>query len=306
MSVASALLAAQTTRFERLDALLPPAAPLPDGHVLTAALRHGDRVAGSVVRIAHEPDAAATLWSARHVLELYPLLGDADAAGMEALLREFARVVARTTPAPDSACVVTWPSRDAPAAGPLLGHGFAPLSVLAVRTGAAPPPPAGPAVRPAGPADLDAVVDLELAELAYSTDLGVTPPRADAAEIRRASLAHQLGQGEPVWLAERDGVAVGVAHCRLIDVATTSALATRLRPGRWGYVNSVSVLPTARGTGVGRELMAVAHHELHTAGATATFLYHHPVNPLASVFWARQGYRPLWTGWEVRPAGALR
>jgi len=24
------------------------------------------------------------------------------------------------------------------------------------------------------------------------------------------------------------------------------------------------------------------------------------------VFWPRQGYRPLWTIWEVRPAWALR
>ena len=23
-------------------------------------------------------------------------------------------------------------------------------------------------------------------------------------------------------------------------------------------------------------------------------------------FWSRMGYRPLWTGWEVRPAASLR
>lgn len=305
MSVTSALLAAQTTRFERVDALLPPAAPPPEGQVVTAALTDGDRVAGVVVRAEHAPGSAATLWSARHVWELYPLLGDAGADGMEALLRELSRLVARTTPDPDSTCLVTWPSRDAAASGPLLAHGLVPLSVLAIRTGAVPPPDRT-SVRPAEPADLDTAVDLELAELAYSTALGATPARADAGAIRRAGLASRLDAGEPVWLAERDGVAVGVAQCRLIDVPTTAPLATRLRPGRWGYVNSVSVLPDARGAGVGRELMAVAHHELRAAGATATFLYQHPVNPLSSVFWARQGYRPLWTGWEVRPAGALR
>jgi hypothetical protein len=36
------------------------------------------------------------------------------------------------------------------------------------------------------------------------------------------------------------------------------------------------------------------------------FLHYNPPNPLSSVFWPRQGYRPLWTQWELRPAGALR
>jgi predicted N-acetyltransferase YhbS len=76
--------------------------------------------------------------------------------------------------------------------------------------------------------------------------------------------------------------------------------------GRWGYVNCLSVLPGERGVGVGQELMAVAHRELGGAGTVGSFLYYHPSNPLSSVFWARQGYRPLWTTWEVRPAGALR
>ncbi len=30
------------------------------------------------------------------------------------------------------------------------------------------------------------------------------------------------------------------------------------------------------------------------------------VNPLAVPFWGRQGYRPLWTTWEARPARMLR
>jgi hypothetical protein len=52
--------------------------------------------------------------------------------------------------------------------------------------------------------------------------------------------------------------------------------------------------------------MARVHQELRTGGATGTYLYYNPTNPLASVFWHRQGYRPLWTTWEVRPAAALR
>jgi GNAT superfamily N-acetyltransferase len=306
MNAATALLTAQSTRFERLDALLPPAAPPPDGRVLTTALADGTRVAGVLVHAELEPGTLPTLWSAMLVWELYPLLGEAGAAGMAGLLREFRGLLADAPTEPDSACVVTWPSRDASASKPLLALGFTPLSSLAVRTG---PPPASPgsatSVRLADAADLDVVVGLELAELSYSTLLGATPDRPDAPEIRRAAVARHLEEGEPMWLAERDGVPLGLAHCRLFDVDATAPLGTRLRPGRWGYVNSVSVLPRARGAGVGRDLMAVVHRELHGSGATGTFLYYHPVNPLASVFWARQGYRPLWTGWELRPATAF-
>jgi hypothetical protein len=34
------------------------------------------------------------------------------------------------------------------------------------------------------------------------------------------------------------------------------------------------------------------------------FLLHYALmNPLSAPFW--MGYRPLWTGWEVRPAASL-
>ncbi len=311
MSVAGALLGAQATRFERLDPLLPPAAPPPDGHVLTAALPDGDRVAGVLTHSAFEPGTATTLWSALELWELHPLLGTAGGAGMEALLREWQVLLGRGQTGQDSACLLTWPSRDAEAAKPLLAHGFAPLTSLAVRmvragTPARRAPQAGVGIRLATAADLEAVLALQLAELEYSALVGAAVVRPDAARVKRAALARHLDQGDPVWLAERDGVPVGLAHCRLLDVAAGSVIGTRLRPGRWGYVNCVSVHGTARGAGVGRELMAVAHQELHRRGATGTFLYYNPPNPLASVFWPRQGYRPLWTSWELRPASALR
>jgi GNAT superfamily N-acetyltransferase len=307
VSVAGALLQAQTARFERVDALLPPAAAPPDGDVLTAALPDGERVAGVVTRGRYAAGSAPTLWSAREVVELHPLIGTAGGPGMDALLRELSRVLERRTPGPDSACVVTWPSRDVEAAGPLLAHGFAPLSTLAVRTDDGEPDPVnGLAVRLATIRDLDVALELELAELAYSALVGAAVDRPDARRIKRDALAGHLEQGDPVWLAEREGVVVGLAHGRLVDAEPGSMTGTRLRAGRWGYVNSVSVLPEARGSGVGRRLMAVAHRELARLGATGTFLYYNPPNPLASVFWPRQGYRPLWTIWEVRPAGALR
>jgi GNAT superfamily N-acetyltransferase len=279
--------------------------------VLTAALADGDRVAGVLTHSVFEPGTATTLWSALELWELHPLLGEAGEAGMEALLREWRVLLDRRPAGQDSACLLTWPSRDVAAARPLLAHGFVPLTNLAVRpvrtgTPVRHAPGAGLRVRLATPADLDVVLALELAELAYSAQVGAAVVRQDAEPVKRAALTRHLDQGDPVWLAERDGVPVGLAHCRLMDVSDGSVIGTRLRPGRWGYVNCVSVRDDARGAGVGRELMAVAHGELHRRGASGTFLYYNPPNPLASVFWARQGYRPLWTSWELRPASALR
>jgi hypothetical protein len=52
--------------------------------------------------------------------------------------------------------------------------------------------------------------------------------------------------------------------------------------------------------------MVAAHREFERAGAIGTCLYYNPPNPLSSVFWPRQGYRPLWTTWQTSPAWALR
>jgi GNAT superfamily N-acetyltransferase len=307
---ADLLVQAQSAVFAGLDPMLPAATEPPEGDVITAALPGGDRVAGVVVRTALERGSVNTLWSALEVWELHPLLGTAGGRGMDALLRQWQRMMARGTIGPDSACMVTWPSRDAEAARALLDHGFVPLSALGIRTTTAVPRPAvaptGLTVRRAGLADTDTVVRLELSELTYSSLVGGALHRPEAAEIKRASVVRHLEQGDPVWLAERDGVAIGMAQCWFSDVEPGTWTATRLPIGRWGYVNCLAVLPDERGTGVGRELMAVAHRVLFGQAAAGAFLFYHPPNPLSSVFWARQGYRPLWTTWEVRPAGALR
>ena len=45
---------------------------------------------------------------------------------------------------------------------------------------------------------------------------------------------------------------------------------------------------------------------LDTSGVNITLLHYAQLNPLSAPFWGRMGYRPLWTGWEVRPAASLR
>lgn len=303
------LLADQRARFAALDALLPvPGAP-PDCEVLVATTAAGLRVAGTVVWTSWPPGTLPRLWSAAEVTELHPILGAAG-GGMAALLAAWREWLAGApAPGADSAGLVCWPSRDVEATRALLDHGLVPLSVIAVRTGPASPEPADAAVsgvRPATPADLDGCLRLALAELAYSALVGNSVVRPEAAALKRTALADRLQRGEPVWVAAQHGELVGMVECGSSEVTPGSVTAGRLRPGRWGYVNCASVSPAARGRGIGRSLLAAAHRELSGPEVAGSYLYFNPANPLSSVFWPRQGYRPLWTIWEVRPVTALR
>jgi GNAT superfamily N-acetyltransferase len=300
------LLEAQSARFAELDPLLPAAPPPADGDAITAALPDGRRVAGVLVRAGNPPGSLPSLWSARESTELQPLVGAGGAAGVGALLKVWRQRLDLEPLGPDSAALVHWPSRDAEVSRILLDHGLVPLTVIAVRRAAPVSAPPTMVIRPAGAADLDTVLQLALAELSYSALVGGTVLRPDAVELKRAALAARLRLGDPVWLAERDGIALGLAECGWHEPATGGPTAGRLPPGRWAYVNCMSVLPGARGTGIGQQLMSVVHRDLHQLGAAGTYLFYNPANALSSVFWVRQGYRPLWTIWEVRPASALR
>jgi len=310
MTPVERLVDAQSARFARLDPMLPPVTAPDDGDVITARITHGTSVAGVLSRLTLRRDVLPALWSALTVFELYPLIGEHSPEGIDALLTKWRTLLDRDPPGPDSACVVTWPSRDAPATRTLLDHGLVPLSVVGVRLAGRSVPASPPAItttiRRATQDDLAAVVRLALDELEYSALVGATVLRPKAAELKQAALSWRLDRGDPIWLAERDGVPIGMAECWFTDAAPGTWAATRLPAGRWGFVNCVSVAPDARGGGVGQDLMAVVHHELRRQGVIGTFLYYNLPNPLSSVFWARQGYRPLWTVWEVRPAGALR
>ena len=48
------------------------------------------------------------------------------------------------------------------------------------------------------------------------------------------------------------------------------------------------------------------HAVLDARGVDTTLLHYAQLNPLSAPFWSRMGYRPLWTGWEVRSAASLR
>ncbi|GAB3151686.1 GNAT family N-acetyltransferase [Amycolatopsis stemonae] len=306
MEIAEPLLAAHRARFAAVDALLPPAAPPAEGRRLDAATADGTRVTGVLQRHRLDPGDIARLWSAADVRQLFPYFGDTGTEGIDLLLRRLKDVLADEETGDDSSCVVVWPSRDAEAVRAFLDHGLVPLGALGVRT--APPPggDAGAGIRRAGPEDFAAALDLATATFDY-TGLVAAARRVNTADLLGPSLREALAEPEPaVWLAEEDGEIRALAHCAWIDATDGSEAGELLPAGRWGYVNNVVTAPGHRGGGLGRRLMARVHRELHRGGATRTYLYYNPTNPLASVFWHRQGYRPLWTTWEVRPASALR
>ncbi|WP_372667094.1 GNAT family N-acetyltransferase [Amycolatopsis kentuckyensis] len=306
MDIAEPLLAAHRARFAAVDALLPPAAPPAQGERLDAATAAGTQVTGVLQRHRFGPGDVPMLWSAADTWQLFPYFGDTGTEGADLLLRALKGRLEAEPAGDDSACVVLWPSRDAEAIRAFLDHGLVPLSAVGVRT--APPPEADPAVtvRRAGPSDYAAAVALAEATFDY-TGLVASPRRPNTAELLGPGLRAALAEAEPpVWLAEQDGEARALAHCAWVDSTQGSEAAELLPPGRWGYVNNVVTAPGERGGGFGRALMAHVHRELHRGGATRTYLYYNPTNPLSSVFWHRQGYRPLWTSWEIRPASALR
>ncbi|MDQ7805614.1 GNAT family N-acetyltransferase [Amycolatopsis sp. A133] len=306
MEIAEPLLAAHRARFAAVDALLPPAAPPADGERLDAATADGTRVTGVLQRQRFAPGDVPMLWSAADTWQLFPYFGATGTEGADLLLRALKGRLETEETGDDSACVVLWPSRDAEAIRAFLDHGLVPLSALGVRT--APPPEAVPGVtvRRAGPADYATALKLAEATFDY-TGLVASPRRDNTAELLGPGLKRALAEDEPaVWLAEEDGETRAVAHCAWEEATPGNEAGELLQPGRWGYVNNVVTAPGERGSGFGRALMAHVHRELHRGGATRTYLYYNPTNPLSSVFWHRQGYRPLWTTWEVRPASGLR
>jgi GNAT superfamily N-acetyltransferase len=129
--------------------------------------------------------------------------------------------------------------------------------------------------------------------------------RPGAAEALRTEIARLLDDHEPwAWLAERDGHPVGVLVAERPEIAGWIAQRTCRSPV--AYLLLLFVAPTEREAGVGAVLTRRLHREAATVGVSVILLQYEQVNPLAVPFWGQQGYRPLWTTWEARPARTLR
>jgi GNAT superfamily N-acetyltransferase len=291
-------------RLSRLDPLLPDIPPLPEpgpeDHRLDVA---GGSALARVVRA--DPTTLDATWNPaeRHVL-MARVAGEKPAAAMDALLSDWSKLVQAHATEPDSAAVLTWPSRDLALTSTFLAHGLVPSSVLAIRLAGRQSPDGAPdlVVRRATEADLDAVVALELELVRWNKVLGQMVEQPNTPALIRAK--HTADRRPWTWLAEVDGAPIGSLSVLDPDHAPwASGLSSA---GRAVYLSDLMVLPGRRGAGAGTALVRHVHGELDLAGFNATLLHYLGMNPLAGPFWHRCGYRPLATSWEVRPASHLR
>ena len=304
---ASTVTALVAERWAALDRLLPEPLALAGGDLLA--------VPGAVGRCAHwtgQPGSLDLAWGAARRFQLEPQVTGPDVRGaLDLLLTRWREHLAGLpgTGEDDTAAVVAWPSRDIAGHRALLDHGLIPLAVIAARVAGRDgrPVPAGPGlrIRLAGPADLDTVVALGMETIRYDAHFGTVIDRPDtAAALRREVAARLAGAPSWTWLAERDGHPVGLLYAQRPDQAAW--IAPLVGPAPVAYLELMAVLPGARGAGVGAALAAVYHAAADAAGVAVTLLHYEQMNPLSAPFWSQQGYRPLWTDWEARPAAALR
>jgi GNAT superfamily N-acetyltransferase len=252
-----------------------------------------------------DPDGQEALWGPLRQYSLTPQLAGPDriAAFRELLDRWLASL--RSTPGDwESSATVTIPSRDPDYRIPLLEFGFAPMMALAARRLRASTPPGRPGVlvRPAQSADLDLLTDLAVRLQEFDVASGMVTSRPSARRTLNSKLADHLAR-QPgwSWIAEVDGLPAGFVYVQPpSEAAWISPMSAA--GGAAAYLAEMYVRPEVRAAGIGAALVATAHRALDTSGVPLTLLHHAVPNPLSSPFWARMGYRPLWTSWQRRPA----
>jgi GNAT superfamily N-acetyltransferase len=318
-------------RWQEIDPLLPDPGPLPPGcgAEFTIAGAAGEPAAAATCEHCEAaPGSLDTAWGTARRYQLAPQITGPDIGGtLERVLGQWREHLAGLPGADglDTAAVITWPSRDIDGVKALVRHGFAPLAVVAARVtgrhpgGPAPgvrggsgepgagsgPGRAGARIRRAGPADIDAVVRLGLEVIRYDAHFSNGGERPDTLDALRREAGEMLAGPEPwIWLAERDGHAIGLLAAQRPELA--GWIAPLVRESPVAYVMLMFVAPGERAGGIGADLVARLHADTQTAGVPVTLLHYEQVNPLSAPFWSQQGYRPLWITWEARPARATR
>lgn len=148
-------------------------------------------------------------------------------------------------------------------------------------------------VRPATPADADAVLAVSLEGQAMHADaLSGTFRPADAALLRpvvEARLAAGGGDDRLAFVAVVDGEVAGYVHAE-IERRDASPFKTG---GARVYVHQLGVLDAHRGAGLGRRLMEAVHEAAAARGVTEVALHVYSFNAGARALYDRLGYRPL-------------
>jgi GNAT superfamily N-acetyltransferase len=303
-------------RWQAIDPLLPAVPGWTRGCGADLAVNGPDGglvAAGSCSHWTAEPGSLELIEGATQRFRLTPYIARSDVlAALDTLLSQWRDHLAMVPEAAgeDTAALIYWPSRDVAGVRALVAHGLTPLGVIAARA-AGPRPavaadcPPGVRIRQATLADLDVVAAMTMEVLRFDAYFGGVIERPGTADALRTEIAGQLGQPAPwMWLADRGGDPIGLLVAERPEVAGWIAPRTCLSPV--AYLLALFVAPAERGAGVGAALTGQLHRAAATASVSVILLQYEQVNPLSVPFWGRQGYRPLWTTWEARPARMLR
>lgn len=275
--------------------------------------RAGDAAVVATQRLdEHAPDDDASLWGALRSLTLRPFADghDVEVAWSRLLNRWCATFPDHAEPGDlETAATVTIASHDLALTSALAHHGFAPMVSLVVRPrpGARPseeastPPLADVPIRRVRDHDLPQLIELAVDLHAYDARFGMLTARENTRELLATMMAGRLERSRELsWVVDAgDGI---LAYLQADPPPLSGWVAPLVAASPVAYLNALYVAPSARGRGLGAALTAVAHRELDAAGIEATLLHQAVPNPRSAPFWARQGYRPLWTTWQRRPA----
>lgn len=245
-----------------------------------------------------DPDSLLPTWGA---LRTHGLLWQ-PGCDLPALLEEWeGRLTGLDDP--DTAAIVTLPSRETGEVLPLVRHGFSPLTVVAERRAGweTPVRRSDVIVRAATLADLDVAVELDMHTLRYDEQFGMLTVRPNSKKLIRDALAGVLERDyEAMWLAVRDDTPIGMVYVDMPADAGWMERYAEVRP--YSYLGHLGVRPDARGTGAGNALVRHVHSLVDSSGVAATLLHHALPNPRSTPFWYSHGYRPRYTLWVRRPA----
>ena len=265
------------------------------------------------------PGSLDLVWGKSRRYTLLPEIAGPDIAGaLDQLIGQWQDHLTSVPGAcdEDTAAIINWPSRDIDGLNVMLARGLTPLNVVAAKK-LRPAPPVqqtqqaqqaqqtgGFTISRATPADLDVLTALAVAELSYDAHFGGVIERPHTGPAMRTYLTDLLADPEPwVWVAERAGTTIGLLIAEPPSAATWIAPLTGLSPA--AYLTSAYVDPAERGSGIGRALTGEFHRAAQGEGVGVVLLHYELLNPRSGPFWSQQGYRPLWTALEARPASRL-
>lgn len=154
-------------------------------------------------------------------------------------------------------------------------------------------------IKVGGPGDIDILEPLWVAvhhrHVESTPELAPYVTDAETWRVRRALYAQLLADPDTLLLlASNDDELIGYGLAHVMAVEDSWIADTWVTGPRVGEIESLSVLPAFRGSGLGSELLRRLEEHLGTVGATDIVLGALAGNDDALRLYERRGYRPTW------------